>query len=146
MPTVDFYLLNTSSKQDSYRFLCRLVEKAYQQQNHAYIHTGSLEEAQYLDDLLWTFRDISFIPHQIGETSNALFLPSILIDTDNPKQHTADILFNITQEPPLFFAKFSRIIEVVCEEKEHKIQARKKYKIYKEQNCLLTTHNINLPC
>ncbi|WP_218813876.1 DNA polymerase III subunit chi [Rickettsiella endosymbiont of Dermanyssus gallinae] len=146
MPNVDFYLLNTASKQDSYRFLCRLVEKAYQQQNHAYIHTSSLEEAQCLDDLLWTFRDISFIPHQIGETSDALFPPSILIGTDKPKQQSADILFNLTQEAPPFFSQFSRIIEVVCEEKDHKIQARKKYKVYKEQNCPLTTHNISLPC
>lgn len=146
MSNVDFYLLNTYSKQDVYRFLCRLVEKAYQQQSHAYIHTCSLEEAQSLDDLLWTFRDISFIPHQIGEINNALLPPSILIGTDNPKQHSPDILFNLTQEVPPFFNEFPRIIEVVCEEKEHKIQARKKYKAYKEQNCPLTTHNISLPC
>lgn len=146
MPNVDFYLLSAPSKQDTYRFLCRLVEKAYQQHYHAYIHTSSLEEAQCLDNLLWTFRDISFIPHQVGETNSTLLSPSILIGTDKPKLHTLDILFNLTQDAPSFFSEFSRIIEVVSEEKNDKIQARKKYKVYKEQNCPLATHNINLAC
>ncbi|MES2998221.1 MAG: DNA polymerase III subunit chi [Pseudomonadota bacterium] len=153
MPTVDFYLLNTPDKKEIYRFLCRLVDKAYQQQHHTYIHTNSLEEAQRLDDLLWTFRDISFIPHQIGETTtlscnsqHTLQLPvSVTIGTDKPKLPSNDIVFNLTQEVPHFFFEFSRIIEMVSEEKTNKTQARKKYKAYKEQHYSLTTHNISLP-
>ena len=146
MSNVDFYLLNTINKEAIYRFLCRLADKAYQQQHHAYIHTSSLEEAHYLDDLLWTFQDISFIPHQIGASSNMPLPVSVTIATDKPKPLTTDILFNLTQEVPVFFPEFSRVIEMVCEEKNNKIQARKKYKVYKEQNCPLTTHNINLAC
>ena len=145
MPTIDFYLLNTLNKEDVYRFLCRLVDKAYQQQHHAYIHSGSLEEAQRLDDLLWTFRDISFIPHQIGEPNNTL-PTSVTIGVEKPKQQPTDILFNLTEKTPDFFPEFTRVIEVVSEDKNHKSQARKKYKFYKEQNCQLTTHNISLPC
>ncbi len=146
MPTIDFYLLNTANKEDVYRFLCRLVDKAYQHQHNAYIHTNTLEEAQHLDDLLWTFRDISFIPHQIG-TPNPTQLPTLVtLGIEKPKQYTADILFNLSQEAPPFFLEFARVIEVVSEEKNHKNQARKKYKFYKEQNCQLTTHPISLPC
>jgi DNA polymerase-3 subunit chi len=146
MPNIDFYLLNTSDKEEVYRFLCRLVDKAYQHQQHAYIHASSLEEAQRLDDLLWTFRDTSFIPHQIGETVTMQLPVFVTIAVDKPKLINNDILFNLTHEVPYFFSEFSRIIEVISEEKTDKTQARKKYKIYKEKNCPLITHNISLPC
>ena len=148
MSNVTFYLLNTPNPDDVYRVLCRLVDKAFQQQQHAYIYTNTLEEAQRIDDLLWTFRDISFIPHQIGEiTPTPDQLPvSITIGTEEPKQAYYDILFNLAHEVPHFFPNFSRIIEMVAEEKSHKTYSRKKYKLYKEKNYALTMHNISLPC
>ncbi len=146
MSNVNFYLLNTHDQDDVYRFLCRLVDKTYQQQQQAYIHAFSLQEAQRIDDLLWTFRDISFIPHQIEEATPGPIPVSITIGTEAPKKTSYDILFNLTHEVPHFFSKFSRIIEMVSEEKICKTHARKKYKVYKEENCSLTTHNINLSC
>lgn len=145
MLNVDFYLLNTFKQEDVYRVLCRLVDKAHQQQQPAYIYTSSIEEAQRLDDLLWTFRDISFIPHQIGEATPNQFPSSIAIGIEEPK-NTYLVLFNLRHEIPPFFSKFSRIIEMVSEEKIDKTYARKKYKAYKEKNCSLITHNISLPC
>ena len=108
MPTVDFYLLNISDKEAIYRFICRLkVDKAYQQQQHVYIHTRALEEAQRLDDLLWTFRDTSFIPHQIGETTANQLPTPVTLATDKPTLSRHDILFNLTPEIPLFFRIFA---------------------------------------
>jgi DNA polymerase III subunit chi len=146
MPTIDFYLLSTTNQEETYRFLCRLIDKAYQQQLYAYIHTHSLEEAHYVDDLLWTFRDISFIPHQLGELSSTQIPVSVFIGMDKPISFPTDILFNFAAEVPLFFSEFTRVIEIVSEEATNKLQARKKYKAYKEQNCPLTTHHISLPC
>ncbi|MDQ8039195.1 MAG: DNA polymerase III subunit chi [Rickettsiella sp.] len=146
MSNVNFYLLNTSNQEDVYRVLCRLVDKAYQQQHQAFIHTNSLEEAKRIDDLLWTFRDISFIPHQIGETTQNHFPVPITIDFVEPKQDNYAILFNLTHEVPHFFLKFLRIIEIVPEEKIYRTRARRKYKDYKEKNCSLTTHTISLSC
>ncbi|MES2141659.1 MAG: DNA polymerase III subunit chi [Pseudomonadota bacterium] len=146
MSNVNFYLLKTPNQEDVYRVLCRLVDKAYQQQQQAYIHASSLQEAQRIDDLLWTFRDISFIPHQLEEAPPSQPPILITIATEEPKQTNYDILFNLTHTVPHFFSKFSRIIEMVCEEKIYKTHARKKYKVYKEKNCSLTTHNISLSC
>ncbi len=141
-PNIDFYLLTTPAKEGAYRFLCRLVDKAYQLQKKIYIHASSLEEAQRIDELLWTFRDISFIPHQ-HVTGEHLVDPmlTVTIAIDKPKQFIADILFNLSREVPSYFSEFTRIIEIVSE--EDKNQSRKKYKFYKAQNCQLTLHNIN---
>jgi DNA polymerase-3 subunit chi len=143
-PTVDFYLLNTILKEDVYRFICRLVDKAYNLQKKIYIQVSSHEEGQRIDELLWTFRDIKFIPHSYITASNLMDpMLSVNIATDKPSDLTADILLNLSNEIPTYFPEFSRIIEVVSEEKENKNQSRKKYKFYKAQNCQLTMHNIS---
>ena len=143
-PTVDFYLLNTLLHEDVYRFTCRLVDKAYLLQKRIYIEVNSHEEGQRLDELLWTFRDISFIPHSyLGVNSILDPMLTVNIATDKPSKLNADILFNLSHEVPTYFPKFSRIIEVVSEEKENKNQSRQKYKFYKTHNCQLITHTIN---
>lgn len=141
-PTVDFYILNTLIQEDVYRFICRLVDKAYLLQK-IYIQVNSDEEGQRLDDLLWTFRDISFIPHSyLGANATLDPMLSVNIATKKPSKLDAEILFNLSHEVPTYFPEFSRIIEVVSEEK-NKNQSRQKYKFYKAQNCQLTMHNIS---
>lgn len=143
-PTVDFYLLNTLVQEDVYRFICRLVDKVYLLQKRIYIQVNSDEEGQRLDELLWTFRDISFIPHTyLGVNSTLDPMLSINIATYKPNELEADILFNLSHDIPTYFPEFSRIIEVVSEEKNNKNQSRQKYKFYKAQNCPLTMHTIN---
>lgn len=143
-PTVDFYLLDSMMQEDVYRFVCRLVDKAYLLQKKIYIQVNSDEEGQRLDELLWTFRDISFIPHCYLRINTILDpLLSVNIATTKPKQLNADIFFNLSHEVPTYFPEFSRIIEVVSEEKKSKNQSRQKYKFYKAQNCQLTTHTIS---
>lgn len=143
-PTVDFYLLNTLIQENLYRFTCRLIEKAYLQQKKIFIQVSSHEEGQRIDELLWTFRDISFIPHSYLGVSSVIdpFLP-VTIATEKPNPLNADILFNLSPKIPDFFLEFSRIIEVVSEEKKNKTQSRQKYKFYKTQLCQLTTHTIS---
>lgn len=141
-PTVDFYILNTFMQEDVYRFICRLIDKAYLLQKKIYIQVNSNEEGQRLDDLLWTFRDISFIPHSYLEANTTLDpMLSVNIATKKPSKLDAEILFNLSHEVPTYFPEFSRIIEVVSEEKKN--QSRQKYKFYKAQNCQLTMHNIS---
>lgn len=143
-PTVDFYLLNTPIQENLYRFSCRLIEKAYLQQKNIFIQVSSHEEGQRIDELLWTFRDISFIPHSyLGVGSVIDSLLSVNIALDKPSQLDADILFNLSHKIPAYSSEFSRIIEVVSEEKENKNLSRQKYKFYKTQHYQLTTHNIS---
>lgn len=143
-PTVDFYLLNTLIYEDVYRFICRLIDKAYLLKKRIYVQVNSHEEGQRLDELLWTFRDISFIPHSYLEVNSAIDpLLSVNIATNKPCELDVEILFNLSHDVPSYFSEFSRIIEVVSAEKENKNQSRQKYKFYQAQNCQLTTHNIN---
>src|SRR5882672_4387346 len=64
MPRVDFYVLEGSEPRPRLVYACRLAEKAFLLEQRVSILTDSAEDAQQLDDLLWTFRDRSFVPHE----------------------------------------------------------------------------------
>ena len=69
MPRVDFYLLSDES--NMHKFACIIASKAWSAGNYVYMYTESEDATKRMDNLLWTFRDISFIPHEIyNETEN----------------------------------------------------------------------------
>lgn len=144
MPSrVDFYLIKTPTLQASLDFVCRLIEKIYKQGHHFYIHTPDHSTAKQLNDLLWTFNDISFIPHAIYDAAlNPAQKPPILIGYDEQTKLTGEILVNLTSRAPEFFAQFSRIIEIIPSQDELQQLGRERFKTYRSHNCELFTHDL----
>lgn len=142
MSRVDFYLLKQTDPKARYPFTCRLVEKAYHHKHKIYIHTADEKEAHLLDDLLWTFKDESFLPHNLyGEGPNPP--PAIQIGfTDNPSGFN-DVLINLSAEVPSFYKRFKRVIEIIPEEDNWKTKARKNFKTYRQNGAELKTHKIS---
>src|SRR5690554_6973133 len=65
MTRIDFYILNSPSPDARLQYACRLAHKAWQQSRHVYLHCADEAEASRLDDLLWSFRADSFLPHAL---------------------------------------------------------------------------------
>jgi len=65
MTQVDFYILSDETGTARALLACRLTEKAWKQGHRVYINTASPQQLADLDDLLWTFRAGSFIPHGV---------------------------------------------------------------------------------
>ena len=61
---VDFYVYELSDYQFYQRLVCNLVEEAYNQENNILLLCENEESCETLDELLWTFKDVSFIPHE----------------------------------------------------------------------------------
>ena len=86
MTRVDFYLLKDTGNAAGPLFTCcRLAEKAYMQGHRIFINTESALQLQQLDDLLWTFRDGSFLPHAICGDDNADEQPILLGHDSEPR-------------------------------------------------------------
>lgn len=142
LPKVDFYILKETSFEAAYSFICRLIDKAYQQHHQIYLNTNSDEEANSLDDMLWTFNDISFVPHARFGIAIDDEEPPVQIGFNQHPQGQQDILINITPTAPFFFNHFKRVIEIVTQNETSKTQAREKYRYYKEKGCELITHDL----
>lgn len=138
---VDFYVLEASQHKSLY-FACQLLEKIYQQQQRAYVHFNSLEEAQRLDELLWTYRDDSFLPHNLYHETDDCPPPIQLGFKDMPV-HQQNVLFNLSVSIPAFYQKFNQVIEIVFSDPLVQQWARERYRQYRDQGCEITTHKLN---
>ena len=141
MPQVDFYIITHSDRHASLLVACRLLAKAYQQQRAVYAYMNTEQEAIELDRLLWTFNDISFIPHGLHHTSADLSLP-IHIGYDSLEPPNEDILINFHHTIPNFYQRFKRVIEFTLQDPVYRDLARQHYRFYREQGCELHSHQL----
>lgn len=140
-PRVDFYLLSDNQPNAHWLVACRLLEKAYYKGHRIFVYCDNKQDAELLDELLWTFKDDSFIPHNLeGEGPEPP--PPIHIGYDKEPRGFNDILLNATSKIPAFYAKFKRVIELVNPVEAQKEESRMRYKTYRAQGCKLFTHTI----
>lgn len=143
MTKVDFYILDDSQPLQRLRFACRLAEKAWQQGHNVYIHTADSSESQRMDELLWTFRDGSFVPHQvIDEQVPDAETPIHIGHGDHPHDHDT-VLINLADSVPLFFSRFERLAEVIGGDEAHRALGRERFRFYKERGYPLDHHTIS---
>ncbi|TAL59681.1 MAG: DNA polymerase III subunit chi [Legionella sp.] len=140
---VDFYLLSSDQPNERWEVACRLLEKAYLKGHKVYVHCANQEDAQGLDELLWTFRDDSFIPHHLqGEGPEPP--PPIQIGYEKEPRGFSDILLNMTSLVLPFYGRFRRVMELVPNNDPEKEECRLRYKEYRSKGCELFTHEIEL--
>ena len=117
------------------------MEKAYKLGKQIYIHTESAEQMQQMDDLLWKFREGSFIPHHDQDHTPRIKTP-VTIGYSKDIDLEADVLVNLGQDIPSFFSQFERVAELVNEDPDFKSQARDRYTFYRDRGYELNTHKL----
>lgn len=139
-PRVDFYVLGSSGASKRLYFACRLAEKACGELNEIYAHTESPAMASQLDEMLWTFRQGSFVPHELltGQEPRA----PICIGTPDQARQSGQLLINLTGEVPPFAEQFTRIAEIVDTDEGSRAASRQRFRRYREMGIEPVTHNI----
>lgn len=98
--------------------------------------------AEQLDNLLWTYHDISFIPHELLIDHETQQSP-VMIGWKNLFPQTNEVLLNLASEIPTDVERFARIIEIVSGDGSSRQQARNKYREYRNRGYELHDHNID---
>jgi DNA polymerase III subunit chi len=140
---VDFYVLSEDAPDARLRWACRLAEQAAEQGSRVYLQTIDQGEARRLDELLWTYNDRSFLPHEIfsgAEPSHAR-VRVLLGDAAPPPSHR-QLVINLTEAIPAGLEQYERVAEIVDVDPERKRTARERYKQYRERGCTLESHNV----
>ena len=138
MPNVDFYLLENPHFDAVNLTTCKLCEKAFGQEKSVFIYARSKSDADQLDKMLWTYNDISFLPHAVIPAK----APILIGFSGSSPTDKYDILINLTLETPSFFNQFERIIEVVSGESMERQAARERYRFYRDNQCELKSHQL----
>ncbi len=143
MPEASFYILPTNTLSERYLFACKLIEKAYRNGQFCYVYTDSLQQSQQLDDQLWTFRENSFIPHQIYQDSTPDYEKTILIGTKAAPEQWQKLIFNLSSKYPDNLEKTERVLEILDKNEELKHAGRHRFRQYTQNGFNMTTHNMN---
>ena len=143
MTQIDFYVVDEDTPDAWLRYACRLIEKAYTMGLHIHIHTADEMMTRQMDDLLWTFRDRSFIPHQHTCESNELCAVTLNHDDLNDMiDSKREVLVNLCGEVPANYQQFNRIVEIVGNDDAMKKTARARFKAYKDHGETPTHHQV----
>ena len=140
MSRVDFYFIPQTTATAVLLFACRLLEKAYQQKHQIYVHSESPEQAKELDSTLWTFRDDSFIPHELYSATPG---PSaVQIGCQNSTVDQNDILLNLHPEIPPFHSQFKRILQIIPQHPSAQTQAQEHRAFYAKNGYTINEHQL----
>jgi DNA polymerase-3 subunit chi len=142
MPEVTFYILKSESLYDRYIFACRLIEKAYKSGKFCYVLLDSFEQCQRLDDMLWTFRAGSFIPHQLFNGVEPEITTQALIGTLDAPPDWQNVVFNLSSKMPQNWQNAGRVLEILDNNETTKVPARQRFTAYKKAGANVAHHNI----
>ena len=148
MRQVDFYLISNPIKNAKLKLACRLGNKIVRLGMKTFIYTEDETVTGELDQLLWTYSDTSFVPHECSSNSTTAetdpMVPLVISHRDPADDCNATALISLTAEQPTFCSRFDRIAEIVEFEEEDKAAARRRYKKYRDEGFTVNTHHIGL--
>ena len=139
MTLVGFYVVQTSDSGQRLRVAARLADKAFQRGHRIFIHATDEAQATELNELLWSFRPASFLPHGFHGQEHS---GSIAIGWGQEPDNHNDLLINLQLEIPSFFSRFARVAEVVTQEPDSLAALRKSWTFYKERGYQLEKHDL----
>jgi len=113
---------------------CELVRNAYRSGRRVAVRTPDRATAQQLDQLLWRFEALAFVPHVHVDDPLASQTPVLIghaeESTDWPHD---DLIFNLADDPPPGFERFRMMIEIIGQDERDKQPARQRWMLYRQQ-------------
>lgn len=134
---------------DKLGYSCRLLRKAYLSGAQLVV-IGAPEMLAELDQLLWTFSALEFVPHyrtpaaSKSESAHGKALAAssvLLVDSLSDCPHH-DVLVNLGSTIPDEFERFERFIEVVTTSDVDRLAARHRWKHYADRGYALKRHDL----
>lgn len=139
MTRVDFYVVSDAGPDAVLRVAARLTDKARASGHRLFIHAASEAQAEQLDQLLWSFRPGSFVPHARADQDPT---EAVVIGWgQDPGEHN-DVMINLAGEAPPFFSRFARVAEVVTADEQQREAQRAAWRFYRDRGYPLHKHDL----
>jgi DNA polymerase III subunit chi len=135
---VEFHTLAADSDAQRLRGACRLVEKAYLEGLRVLVWLDDEASLSAFDNLLWTFGDRSFVPHEpLAAEPAACEAPVQLTAAAALPPATLaagfDVLCCLRARGEAAALRFNRVLEVVDAEPSRREAGRQRFRFYREQ-------------
>lgn len=129
MTHIDFH----SNVTDIMAYACRLVRKARAADCRIVIFNNDPAQLAALDEMLWTFSELDFLPHVKAGDPLADQTPVLLTDSDAIEFPHHQLLINLSNMTPAPFARFERLLEIVSSDDADKTAGRDRYRFYQQR-------------
>jgi DNA polymerase-3 subunit chi len=139
MTRVGFYVVQAAEPGQRLSVAVRLADKAFQRGHRIFINAADEAQARALDELMWSFRPSSFLPHGLHGQEHA---DTVAIGWGQEPHNHSDLLINLQLEIPSFFSRFARVAEVVTQDPDSLEALRASWTFYKERGYQLEKHDL----
>jgi DNA polymerase-3 subunit chi len=139
---VDFYILEESSPAARLKLACRLAEKAYLSAQTALVWHTDPNELRTFDELLWTFMDGSFVPHEMLAPGASSAETPVLLSAGAAPPSDIDIIINLAPDLPSCLAQTRRVAEIIDGDEARRRAGRARFKAYRDLGVQPASHNI----
>ena len=143
MAKVDFYVLDNCNRQRHDVFLCRLIHKAWRSGMEVFLHAGDEQRAAEFGGLLWTYQDISFLPHRLAGGAGPA-APVTIAAADCDERNPNALLVNLAAATPAFADQHERIAESAGFDEATRAEARQRFRAYQAAGRDMDTHRLTL--
>jgi DNA polymerase-3 subunit chi len=140
---VDFYVLQEASSAGRLKLACRLAEKAYLAAHVALVWHTDPRELKEFDELLWTFMEGSFVPHEMIAPGASIEDAPVLLSSGTPPSRTVDIIINLAPEVPACLGQTRRVAEIIDGDDSRRRAGRARFKAYRDLGIQPASHNVN---
>lgn len=140
MTRISFYVGQSDTLRARLLLACKVLEKAQMQALNTYIHLDSAATCQQLDELIWTYNELSFIPHDLAPKKEEGV--RVQLGHDHEPMEDCDFLINLSNEMPEFFGRFARMAEILDQESDILHAGRERYKFYRDRGYNLDYHQL----
>jgi DNA polymerase-3 subunit chi len=142
MAQIEFYVLAGSDARARWRFACQEVEKAYLAGEHVYVALEDAADLQAFDNLLWTFADRSFVPHEPLAPDSAWDDTPVLLGAGAAAPSGAQTLVNLATALPAGVTEAARVIEIIDADETRRRAGRVRFRQYRERGLEPQTRNV----
>jgi DNA polymerase-3 subunit chi len=127
MTRVEFFF----NVEDKLQKLAELSEKAIAKNVKLLMLAKTNEAAIQIQAYLWSLPQ-QFLPNHPSNHPLVVQTP-IIVDWFIDEPPHDEVLINMQHPQPVFFSRFRRLIEIVGMDEEEKVQARIRYKFYRDR-------------
>lgn len=137
MTSIDFY----SHVDDPIAIVIRLVGRAMTPHGTVRVLTPDAATTDALDRKLWLLPATAFVPHCRLDSALASETP-VIVDHVLTHEGGTNVLINLAPEPPPFFSRFERLLEIVATDENAVARGRERYLYYRKRGYPLAAHNM----
>jgi DNA polymerase-3 subunit chi len=128
MTRIDFYF----NVADKHQVISDLVQSALLKRRQVTIFAKDENMASDVCADLWQNKPESFLPNVLANHALAAQTPVVIHWHEN-QLFQDDMLINLTSNEPIFFSRFTQLVELVSYDEQDKLAARQRYKFYRDR-------------